>query len=164
MFLISICRVDGDSVHKRLENRTAMATSGKKTCFDAGKIGFCNCAADLKTKVKKLCTDTDLGLHYILLLGKYSKFARKNNFRALGVCSHSPARARAAGLPCHFWYSSKWTWRIFFLTSFSNSWMPMHGLVPFQTMIPSKSTIFPFAKRVGCKSVISKEPPVLPKE
>jgi len=79
----------------------------KKMCVDVGKIGFCNCAADLKTKVKKLCTDTDLGLHYILLLGKYSKFARKNNFRALGVCSHSPARARAAGLPCHFWYSSK---------------------------------------------------------
>ena len=99
MFLISICRVDGDSVHKRLENRTAMATSGKKTCFDAGKIGFCHCSAVLQTQVSKLCTDLDLSLLYILILGTYSKFARKNNFLALCVCFRSLARALAAGFP-----------------------------------------------------------------
>ena len=54
-----------------------MASSGKKTCFDAGKIGFCHCAAVLQTQVPKLCTDLDLGLLYILILGTYSKFARK---------------------------------------------------------------------------------------
>jgi len=90
MFLISICRVDGDSVHKRLENRTAMATSGKKTCFDAGKIGFCHCAAVLQTQVPKLYTDLDLGLLYILILGTYSKFTLKHNFLVLGVCFPQP--------------------------------------------------------------------------
>ena len=62
-----------------------MANSGKKTCFDAGKIGFCHCAAVLQAQVPKLCTDLDLSLLYILILGTYSKFARKINFLALGV-------------------------------------------------------------------------------
>jgi len=39
---------------------------------------------------KEECKDTDLGLLYILILGTYSKFARKNNFLALGVCSPQP--------------------------------------------------------------------------
>jgi len=54
-------------------------------CFDAGKIGFCHCASVLQAQVPKLCTDLDLGLLYILILGTYSKFARKINFLALGV-------------------------------------------------------------------------------
>ena len=62
----------------------------KETCFDAGKIRFWQCTADLQTQVPKLCTDPDLGLLYILILGTYSKFARKNNFLALGVCSPQP--------------------------------------------------------------------------
>ena len=33
----------------------------------------------------KLCTDLDISLLYILILGTYSKFARKINFLALGV-------------------------------------------------------------------------------
>jgi len=45
-----------------------------------------HCAAVLQTQVPKLCTDLDLGLLYILILGTCSKFARKNNFQALGVC------------------------------------------------------------------------------
>ena len=61
-----------------------------RTCFDAGKIGFCHCAAVLQTQVPKLCTDLDLGLLYILILGTCSKFARKNNFLALGVCFPQP--------------------------------------------------------------------------
>jgi len=51
-----------------------------KTCFDAGKIEICHCAAVLQTQVPKLCTDLDLSLLYILILGTYSKFARKNKF------------------------------------------------------------------------------------
>jgi len=33
-----------------LENRKAVATSEKKTCFDAGKIGFCHCEEDGQKK------------------------------------------------------------------------------------------------------------------
>ena len=53
-------------------------------------LGFCHHAEDLKTKVTKVCTDLDLGLLYILILGTYSKFARKNNSIALGVCFPQP--------------------------------------------------------------------------
>ena len=68
-----------------------MATSeNKKTCLDTGKIGLCHSAAVLKTQVPKLCTDLDLSLLYVLILGKYSKFARKVNFLALGVCFPQP--------------------------------------------------------------------------
>jgi len=74
----------------RLENRSAVATSGKTTCFDAGKIGFCHCSAVLQTQVPKLYTDLDLCILYILILGTYSKFARKNNFLAPGVCFPQP--------------------------------------------------------------------------
>jgi len=62
----------------------------EKTCFDAGKIGFCHCATVLQTQVPKMCTDLDLNILYILVLGTYSKFARKNNFLALGVCFPKP--------------------------------------------------------------------------
>jgi len=46
MFLISKSRVTeiwfcAQLRDLRFENRNAMATSGNKTCFDAGKIGFC---------------------------------------------------------------------------------------------------------------------------
>ena len=57
----------------------------EKQFFDAGKIGICYRALVLQTQVPKLCTDLDLSLLYILILGTYSKFARKNNFLALGV-------------------------------------------------------------------------------
>ena len=57
----------------------------KKTCFDAGKIGFCHCAWVLQAQVPKLCTDLDLSLLYILILGTCSKFDCKINFLALGV-------------------------------------------------------------------------------
>jgi len=57
----------------------------KKTCFDAGKVGFCHGTSVLQAQVPKLCTDLDLSLLYILISGRYSKFARKINFLALGV-------------------------------------------------------------------------------
>ena len=62
-----------------------MAKSEKKTCFDAGKIGFCHCNLVLKEQVQKWCTDLDLSLFYFLILGTYRKFAQKINFLALGV-------------------------------------------------------------------------------
>ena len=48
--------------------------------------GFCHCTGVLFSQVPKLCTDLDLDLLYILILGTYSKFTQKNNFLALGVC------------------------------------------------------------------------------
>ena len=95
MYLISKCRGDRDlglcttsvlAFGKPMRN----GDFRKKTCFDAGKIGFCHCAAVLQTQVLKLCTDLDLGPFYILILGTYSKFARENNFLALGVCFSQP--------------------------------------------------------------------------
>jgi len=59
--------------------------SERKTCLDVGKIGFCHCTSVFQAQVPKLCADLDLSLLYILILGTYSKFARKINFLALGV-------------------------------------------------------------------------------
>jgi len=39
-----------------------------------------------------MCTDLDFSLLYILILGIYSKFARKNSFLALGVSIHREKR------------------------------------------------------------------------
>ena len=72
-----------------------MAKSEKKMSFDVGKIGFRRCASVLQTQVPKLCTALDLSLLYILILGTYSTFARKNNFLALGVyCPAAPLERR----------------------------------------------------------------------
>jgi len=49
-----------------------------------------HCASVLQTQVPKLCTDLDLSLLYILIFGTCSKFTRKNNFLALGVCFPQP--------------------------------------------------------------------------
>jgi len=49
-----------------------------------------HCTAVLVSQVPKKCTELDLGLLYILTSGLYSKFARKNNFLALGVCFPQP--------------------------------------------------------------------------
>jgi len=62
----------------------------KKTCFDAGKIRFCHSAAVLQTQVPKFYTELDLSPLYILISGTHSKFARKINFLALGVCFSQP--------------------------------------------------------------------------
>jgi len=45
--------------------------------------GFCHRAFVLQAQVPKLCTDLDLSLLYILILGTYSKFARKINCHSL---------------------------------------------------------------------------------
>jgi len=100
MFLISKCKGDVDL---GLYTTSGLAfgepqRSGDfrgKTCFDAGKIGICHCAAVLQMQVPKLCTDLDLRLLYILILGTYSKFARKNIFLSLGV--YFPQLCSSAG-------------------------------------------------------------------
>jgi len=56
----------------------------------AEKIGIWHCAALLLSQVPKRCTDLDLTLLYILTSGTYSKFVRKNDFLALGVCFPQP--------------------------------------------------------------------------
>jgi len=53
-------------------------------------FGSRHCALVLQKQVPKLFTDLNLGLLYILILGTYSKFARKNNFLAPGVCFQQP--------------------------------------------------------------------------
>jgi len=91
MFLISKCRGDQDL---RLRTTLVLAfgepqrngkirISNAKTRFF---FGFCHRSAVLQKQVSKLCTDLDLGLLYILILGTSGKFARKNNFLSLGVC------------------------------------------------------------------------------
>jgi len=50
------------------------------SCVETGFfLGSRHCASLVHTQVPKLCTDLDLGLLYILILGTYSQFARKNN-------------------------------------------------------------------------------------
>ena len=85
MFLISKCRRDWDlglctTLGFAFGEQQRNGKIRKKTCFDANKIRFCHCAVVLPTQVPKLCTDLDLGLFYILILGTYSTFARKINF------------------------------------------------------------------------------------
>ena len=62
-----------------------MAKFEKKNVFQRRKIRFYHCASVIQEQVPKLGTDLDLSLLYILILGTYSKFARKINFLALGV-------------------------------------------------------------------------------
>jgi len=93
MFLISKCRGDRDlglcttSLLVLGEPQCNGKIREKKTCFGSGKIRFCHCATVLNSCVPKSCTDLDLGILYISILGTYSKFARKHNFLALGVFS-----------------------------------------------------------------------------
>jgi len=86
MFLISKCRGDWDlglCTTSGLAFREPLR-SGKIRFFLRRNtfffLGSRHCAAVLQTQVPKLCTDLDLSLFYILILGTYSKFARKNNF------------------------------------------------------------------------------------
>ena len=60
-------------------------------------FGIRFCSAILFSQVPKKCTDLDLSLLCILILGTYSKFALKNNFLALGVCFPQPSGCSSAG-------------------------------------------------------------------
>jgi len=63
------------------------------------KIGISHFAAVLFSQVPKKCIDLDFSLLYILILGTYSKFARKTISWRLAFAFRSPARVLAAGLP-----------------------------------------------------------------
>ena len=67
-----------------------MANSGKRRVLHAGKIRIWHCTAVFFLQVPKKCTDQDLSLLYILLLGTCSKLARKHYFLTLGVCFPHP--------------------------------------------------------------------------
>ena len=67
-----------------------MATSEKKRVSPAEKIGIWHCTAVLFSQVPKLCTDLDFSLFYILILATCSKFTRKYDYLALGVCFPQP--------------------------------------------------------------------------
>jgi len=65
-------------------------------------VGIWYCAAVLFSQVPKKCIDLDLSLLYILISRTYGKFARKNDFLALGVyfaqpCSSAGRRFAASG-------------------------------------------------------------------
>jgi len=77
-------------VYLRKENLCTMATSENKRVSPAEKIGIWHCAAGLFSQVPKKCTDPDVCLLYILKLGTYSKFTRKNYFLALSICFLQP--------------------------------------------------------------------------
>jgi len=76
-----------------------VATSNKKV-FRRRKNRILPLRCSFQIQTPKLCTDLDLSLFYILIMGTYHKFARKNNFLALGVCHPQPSGCSSAG--CRF--------------------------------------------------------------
>jgi len=95
MYLISKCRRDRDlglcttsvlAFGAQQRNGKIRFFLRRNTFFSGSR----HCASVFQTQVLKLCTDLDLGLLYILILGTYSEFARENNFLALCVCFSQP--------------------------------------------------------------------------
>jgi len=95
MFQISKCRGDRDlglsttsglAFGEPQRNEIPIFPASKHVFFPGSR----HCVAVLQTQVPKLCTDLDLSLLYILIYGTQGKFARKNNFPALGVCFPEP--------------------------------------------------------------------------
>ena len=87
IFLITKCRGDSD-----LGRCTFWVLVKRKPLYNA-KFWFFLRAKHvffLFLKVPKKYTDQDLSLVYILILGKCSRLARKNNFLALGVWFPQP--------------------------------------------------------------------------
>ena len=62
----------------------------KKRVSPAGKIRIWHCAAVLFSQVPKKCTHLHLSLLYISIFRTSSRFARENDFQALGVCFPQP--------------------------------------------------------------------------
>ena len=90
VFLISRCRGESDLglcmtsvLSKRMQLHSA--DSDLKTCLAAKFVGSWHDAAVFFLQVPKSCTDTDLILLYILILGTYSKFDR-NKKKASARC------------------------------------------------------------------------------
>jgi len=94
MFLISKCRGDWNlglcifgllrkEIHCEMQNSDFFCW--RNTFFLGVAI-----AQQFSFKVPKKCTDLDLSLLYISILGTYSKFTRKNSLLAPGVCFPQP--------------------------------------------------------------------------
>jgi len=110
-FRANLLYVPNIKMQRRLKSRSVhnFSTREKRTAAQQNPIfpllkhvffpGSRHCASDLQTQVPMLCTDLNISLLYILILGTYGTFARKKYFLALSVCFQSPARALAAGLP-----------------------------------------------------------------
>ena len=71
----------------------------KKTCFARKENRNLALRMPLFSQVPKKCTDLDLSLLYILILGTYSEFTGKIISLRSAFAFRSPARALAAGLP-----------------------------------------------------------------
>jgi len=83
---LSLCTTSGISFGEPQRNGKIRCFLRRNTVFSRSR----NCAAVLFSQVPKLCTELDLSLLYILTSGTCSKFARDNNFQALGVCFPQP--------------------------------------------------------------------------
>jgi len=97
-----MCTTSGLAFRKLQRNGKMQFFLHRNTFFECR-----HCAAVLQTRIPKLYTDLDLSLFYILILGTYSKFARKNIFQALGVCFPQPcssAGRRFAASRSHLQY------------------------------------------------------------
>ena len=136
-----------------------MAESEKKTCFDAGEIRFCDCAVVLQTQVPKLCTDLDLSLPYILILGTYGKFARKNNFLALGVCFLQLCSS-AGRMFCRVKITCTKLLTICFASTTKKSmkcvvnWIPLRIRVRSRNTQPHLNGSYYYFQRTGCLSIL----------
>jgi len=104
IFLISKCRGDWNlsqctfwvlAKRETLRNAKFQFFLRAKHFF----FGSLHCAVVLFSQMPKICTNLDLSLLYILVLGTNSKFARKIIFWRPAFAFRSPARALAAGLP-----------------------------------------------------------------
>ena len=61
--------------------RAGVMTKSDFSCVETRFFpGICHCTLVVQAQVPKLCTDLDLSLLYILILGTYRKFTRKINF------------------------------------------------------------------------------------
>jgi len=90
-------------------------------------------------KYPKKCTDLDLILFYILILGTHSKFARKNIFLALGVCFLQPCssagrRFAAIGSRLHYYTTNC------FASTKMNSMKCLVNWIPLRIRVRSKIT------------------------
>ena len=112
MFPKLTCREDCDlglCTFWILVSRELLRTFGLKTCLVTKFVAICLCAAVLFTQVPRKCTDLDLSLLYILILGTYTKFPQQKIFLALGVCfpqtCSSVGSMYAASRSClhHYW-------------------------------------------------------------
>jgi len=98
MFQVSTCRVESDlGLHmtsvlaKKMPLRSAdFRRIMRRNTFFNRKSALRSGILFTRTNVPKSCVDLDPTLLYTLILESYSKFVRKNEILALGVCFPQP--------------------------------------------------------------------------